>query len=226
MDFSELNGAALTSGPRWLRSRYKWGASSFPIHWCDAVKRKTLDCGTLAAFTHEIFASRGVTSYRVQMVQRFSADSARQWNCSWSESGGPLSWIDGDLIYHEGNAIPVPNAGGHARIVSHLHAAKDPSGSNGNGHKPGGKVIDFEPHRPLLNCQHVSDGREAQGLTTVAHPGAPIAVWDSSAGWWCDPCLTDGYGAIVALRISGDQGGPSFHWGRHLLRPNEWIGIG
>ena len=224
MDFSELNGAALTSGPRWLRARFKWGASSFPIYWCEAVERTTLDCGALAALTHEIFASRGVTSYRVQMVQRFSEDSARQWNNSWSESGVPLNWIDGQMIYHEGCAIQVPRSGDRSGIVSHLHAAKSQLNSNGNGHKYNGKVIDFEQHR--IDHQSSAQLHENLSCPAVSHlEGTQITIWDSSAGWWCDPCVTDGYGAIVALRVSGDHGGLSFRWGRHVLRPDTWTGI-
>ena len=203
MDFSELNGAALASGPRWLRARFKWGASSFPIFWCDAVERTMLDCGALAALTHEIFKSRGVTTYRVQMVQQFSTDSARQWNCSWSEAGGPLDWIDGDLIYHEGNAIPVTSSGIDSRAVLPIHSARDTVDINGNGHKHGGKVINFEPHRPAMNGQHSTAEHGFEDSSLVVNPGIHIAVWDSSAGWWCDPGLTDGYGSIVALRITG-----------------------
>lgn len=225
MDFSELNGAALASGPRWLRARYKWGASSFPIYWCEAVERKTLDCGALAALTHEIFKSRGVTSYRVQMVQKFSADSARQWNSSWGEAGGPLNWIDGDLIYHEGNVIPVPELGIRSEVISHLHTGKDPLITNGNGHKKG-KVIDFELHRSAIDFQQTSNGHDIHEARSGLYHGIQIAVWDSSAGWWCDPCLTDGYGSIAALRISGDRGGPVYRWGRHIVKPNEWTEIG
>lgn len=226
MDYSELNGAALTSGPRWLRARYKWGASSFPIYWCEAAKSTTLDCGALAAITHEIFASRGIANYRVQMVQRFSEDSARQWNRSWGESGGQLDWIDGDLIYHEGNAIPVPGSDAHAGIVSNMHAAKDPFNSNGSGHRPGGKVINFELHRSVLNCQQTSNGHQVKGSPLAMPAGVQIAVWDSSAGWWCDPGATEGYGSIVAVKISGEHRGPIYRWGRHVLKRNEWTEIG
>jgi hypothetical protein len=31
MDFSELGGADVTTGPRWLRQRFNWGCSTFPI---------------------------------------------------------------------------------------------------------------------------------------------------------------------------------------------------
>jgi hypothetical protein len=107
-DFSELGGDSVLTGPRWLRQRFSWGASAFPIHWCEAVRRDTLDCGALAALAHEVFTVRGVKSFRVQLVQRFSHVATGQWTCSWSENGdSQLRWIDRDLIYHEGCAILV-----------------------------------------------------------------------------------------------------------------------
>src|SRR6187551_3598246 len=62
-DYSELNGDYVFTGPRWLRQRFKWGASTFPIYWCEAVRRSTLDCGALAALAHEVFKARGVKCY-------------------------------------------------------------------------------------------------------------------------------------------------------------------
>src|SRR5215207_5384063 len=59
-DFSERSSEGRLTGPRWLRQKFNWGASSFPIYWCETVRRKTLDCGALAALAHEIFAVRGV----------------------------------------------------------------------------------------------------------------------------------------------------------------------
>src|SRR3712207_2487200 len=52
-DFSQLNGESLLTGPRWIRHKYKWGPSKWPIHWCEAVEQKTLDCGALASLAHE-----------------------------------------------------------------------------------------------------------------------------------------------------------------------------
>ena len=107
-DFSELGGGSIHAGPRWLRQRFNWGASSFPIYWCEAVRKHTLDCGALAALAHEVFTVRGVKSYRVQLVQRFSQVATNQWSCSWSgEDSLELRWMDKDLIYHEGCAIAV-----------------------------------------------------------------------------------------------------------------------
>lgn len=106
-DTSELGGQSAFTGPRWLKKYYKWGASSFPIFWCEAVGKKTLDCGAFAAFAYEIFRARGVLCYRVQMVQRFSELSAAQWVGSWTDGATSLPWIHDDLIYHEGCAIHV-----------------------------------------------------------------------------------------------------------------------
>src|SRR3982750_4162909 len=47
MDYSLLNGSSPYTGPRWIRQRYEWGPTKHPIHWCEAVKEKTLDCGAL-----------------------------------------------------------------------------------------------------------------------------------------------------------------------------------
>lgn len=107
-DFSELNGGNLFTGPRWLRQRFNWGASSFPIFWCEAVRKNTLDCGALAALADEVFTVRGVKSLRIQLVQKFSQAAANQWACSWGTAqDAELHWIDRDLIYHEGCSIVV-----------------------------------------------------------------------------------------------------------------------
>lgn len=161
-DFSELNGGSLLAGPRWLRQKFFWGASSFPIHWCEAVRRKTLDCGALAALAAEVFTARGVKTYRVQMVQRFSEVSTLQWSNSWNDSTEPLCWMNDDLIYHEGCAI-------------------------------------------------AGDADE-------------IKIWDASAGWWADPKSRDGYGALLALRVSDSNlsADANFIWGEYVLDACRW----
>lgn len=161
-DFSELAGASLLTGPRWLREKFSWGASNFPIFWCEAVRKKTLDCGALAAMAHEIFRVRGVKSYRVQMVQRFSELATNQWSYSWSEGEQSLRWTNKDLIYHEGCAIDA--------------------GSD------------------------------------------EIKIWDSSAGWWIDAKSQDGYGSLLAARISAKEDA-YFSWGNYRLKTNNWTKI-
>ena len=105
MDFSDLGGADVLTGPRWLRQRFNWGCSTFPIYWCEAIKRDTLDCGALAALSHEVFLSRGVKSLRVQIVKKFSKNATGQWTSNWHDGMTPLEWVHNDLIYHEGCAV-------------------------------------------------------------------------------------------------------------------------
>jgi hypothetical protein len=164
-DHSALNGDCVFTGPRWLRQKFNWGASTFPIYWCEAVRKKTLDCGALAALAHEVFVVRGVRCSRVQLVQKFSAVATSQWTNSWSEDSAPLAWIRDDLIYHEGCAIET-----------------------------GGKNI---------------------------------KVWDASAGWWVDSKPANGYGALLAIRLSGLNvlPGENFTWGEHTIKADEWMEI-
>jgi hypothetical protein len=104
-DYAQLGGESVLAGPRWIRHRYPWGPSRWPIHWCEAVRRKTLDCGALAALAHEVFLARGVRSFPAQFVQQFSEDAARDWQRRWEGEEAPACWIKEDLIYHEGCAI-------------------------------------------------------------------------------------------------------------------------
>lgn len=104
-DYSQLSVDARLTGPRWLREKYRWGPSPWPIHWCEAVKRKTLDCGALAALSHEIFTARGIQSFPAQLIQRFSKEATQHWHETWNDESIIVRWIEGDLIYHEGCAV-------------------------------------------------------------------------------------------------------------------------
>ena len=104
-DYAQLGGESPLAGPRWIRHRYPWGPSRWPIHWCEAVRRKTLDCGALAALAHEVFTARGVRSFPAQFVQQFSEDAARHWQSRWEGEEAPANWLKEDLIYHEGCAV-------------------------------------------------------------------------------------------------------------------------
>ena len=107
MDFAQLNGSDLASGPRWMRQKYKWGPTAWPIHWCDAVSRDALDCGAHAALAHEAFAARGLTSFPAQFVQQYSKDATSQWLKKWTDDDVSCHWIDDEVIYHEGVALLV-----------------------------------------------------------------------------------------------------------------------
>jgi hypothetical protein len=105
MDFAQLNGGDKLSGPRWMREKYQWGPSPWPMHWCELVGRKVIDCGAHSALAHEAFVARGVTAFRAQFIQRYSADALAQWRGKWGEEQVSQHWIGEDVIYHEGNAI-------------------------------------------------------------------------------------------------------------------------
>lgn len=104
-DYSQLNAGDPLTGPRWLRHKFKWGASGWPVHWCEAVRRETLDCGALASLTHEIFTSRGIRSFPAQMIQQYSEDATCHWSQNWEAEKVCKDWIKDDLIYHEGCAV-------------------------------------------------------------------------------------------------------------------------
>jgi hypothetical protein len=106
-DFAQLNGGDVLSGPRWMREHSSWGPSAWPIHWCEAVDARVVDCGVHAAIAQEAFIARGVHAFRAQFIQRYSADAAASWRESWVKELVSDHWIDGDAIYHEGNAVLV-----------------------------------------------------------------------------------------------------------------------
>lgn len=164
-DHSQLGAGSKLTGPRWIRQVFKWGASSFPIYWCEAVREKRLDCGALAALAYEVFKARGVKVFPAQMVQKYSKIATDQWTNNWFEDdNSPLPWVEKDLIYHEGVAVMT-----------------------GSGE---------------------------------------LKVWDASAGWWIDPRSSNGYGSLLALRISTiDDRFPteSLQWGTHTVKPENWF---
>ena len=107
IDFAQLNGADLSSGPRWLRAKYKWGPSAWPMHWCEVVRRKIIDCGAHAALSREVFAARGLLAFPTQLVQRYTEAATGQWSDIWGNEQVSCHWLDGEHIYHEATALLV-----------------------------------------------------------------------------------------------------------------------
>lgn len=105
MDLSLLNGGSKLTGPRWLRHRFEWGPTRYPIYWCEIGRAKVLDCGVHAALAQEIFLARGVRCFRAQLVQEYSRNAAEQWLLRWEERDAITTWMEGELIYHEGCAV-------------------------------------------------------------------------------------------------------------------------
>jgi hypothetical protein len=106
-DHSQLNGEDQLMGPRWLRRKYDWGPSQWPMSWCHAVEQEKLDCGALAALSREVFTARGVVSHAVQLIQEYTANTTEHWFKEWTDHPASTNWIDGELIYHEACAVAV-----------------------------------------------------------------------------------------------------------------------
>ena len=167
MDFAQLNGAGPLSGPRWLRARYEWGPSPWPIHYCEVVDRKVIDCGVHSVLAHEVFVARGVTAFRAQFIQRYSADAHAQWRSKWTADQVSDHWIGDDGIYHEGNAVLVgsdevklwdASAGcwlnprqtkGYGSLAA-VRLFADTAFGDGDG-------LRWGEHRIPLNCWHSTD---------------------------------------------------------------------
>jgi hypothetical protein len=107
MDRSLLVNASLFCAPRWIRERYEWGPSRWPLYWCEIVELNTLDCGALAALTREVLADRGVIAFAVQLVQQFSEQDVHHWRERWMTAGQSVDWIAGTCVYHEACAVIV-----------------------------------------------------------------------------------------------------------------------
>ncbi len=107
IDGSALNAGSIFSGPRWLRQRFGWGPSIYPIHWCEISEKEKFNCGVHAALAHEVFTRRGVRAFRAQIVQEFSAEATLQWHSQWNDDGAITEWISGRRIYHEAVAVVI-----------------------------------------------------------------------------------------------------------------------
>jgi hypothetical protein len=107
-DHSQLSGQHRLTGPRWLRKRYEWGPSQWPMTWCHAIEQEDgLDCGALAALSREIFTARDVACYPVQLIQQYSEDTTIHWASKWTDHPASTHWIQGALIYHEACAVEI-----------------------------------------------------------------------------------------------------------------------
>ncbi len=151
MDFAQLNGAELSSGPRWLRARYKWGPSPWPMHWCEAVRLKSVDCGVHAALSRQLFCARGLTAFPAQLVQLYSEDAIEQWRCQWAQEEASCHWLDGVHIYHEATALLAGDSGLKIWDASSASWIDPGQGAAGYGSIVSLRVITGDSHdRPLM----------------------------------------------------------------------------
>lgn len=99
-DFAATDGFGLTA-PRWLASRYNWGPTQWPAHWCEAVRAETIDCGVFSAFAREILTAKGVEVYAGQVLRSYARESTTHWREKWAALPGAFNWIGDDVVYHE-----------------------------------------------------------------------------------------------------------------------------
>jgi hypothetical protein len=105
MDHSQMGAADERTGPRWIRQRHAWGPTRWPIHWCEALASKTLDCGALAALALVAFQARGVRCHTAQLIQRYTKGDGQHWCRNWEANDAEVCWIQDDLVYHEACAV-------------------------------------------------------------------------------------------------------------------------
>ncbi len=95
--------------PMWIRERWEWGPTSWPVYWCDLAKRDKLDCGALAALAREACLAVGNEVRAVQLLERFDTTTIENWRTLWGAEAE--QWTFGDLVYHEAVALlAVPQA--------------------------------------------------------------------------------------------------------------------
>ena len=91
--------------PAWIRKRWDWGPTRWPLHWCEAVGAAELDCGAQQALSVEAFRARGVDAVPVQLVQRYEPHNVPHWHQRWTACGANPAWAVEGLVYHEACAV-------------------------------------------------------------------------------------------------------------------------
>lgn len=101
MDKSHLTSDGASLMPIWIREKYKWGPSKWPIYWCEAVESEFLDCGAQAALYHQSIRTRGINTFLTQMVLWHTEQDCDHWNRMWKQNEIVCNWISSPFVYHE-----------------------------------------------------------------------------------------------------------------------------
>ena len=136
--------------PHWLKRKFRWGPVQWPISWCEAVRKRDIDCGVFAAFAREIMsgslyqqASRTSSDHYLidehddndeieNLQMRFAIYPAQiildqpktyteQWSILWAHVSQNISWIGSSSAYHEVCAL-ADLATGRVRIYDPTEA--------------------------------------------------------------------------------------------------------
>lgn len=114
MDASYSGGASGGLAPAWMAYHWRWGASPWPLHWCELATRERIDCGALAALARMLILSSGSTALGMQLLERYPSDTTAHWRSCWARDGIEASWVSGDIVYHE--AVAIIDPAGAARV--------------------------------------------------------------------------------------------------------------
>jgi hypothetical protein len=102
--FSAMAASATCQGAGplvWIRERWQWGPTDWPLHWCRAVRAGRLDCGALAALGREAIRAAGLNALAVQVIERFNPTATGHWRRRWDKVEGVGQWLWHDFSYHE-----------------------------------------------------------------------------------------------------------------------------
>jgi hypothetical protein len=97
LDSTFHRARARSAPPAWIAQRWRWGATSGPVHWCEIPQAGALDCGTSAALARELWSRRCEGIRAVQLVEQLAAHRAA--TCDRDELRPDPRW--GVLAYHE-----------------------------------------------------------------------------------------------------------------------------
>ncbi len=90
-----------SSMPVWIRERWEWGPSNWPIHWCELGEAEDLDCGALAALSRHALLARGALVLPCQLVLEYPAEVIAHWREGWDAADLTPDWAGERQVYHE-----------------------------------------------------------------------------------------------------------------------------
>lgn len=99
------------AAPGWLRRKFQWGPTQWPVSWCEAARQTHIDCGVFAAFALEIFKEQG-TAYPAQIMLAQPRSYTDQWRSKWEGVSTRIPWIADHRVYHEVCAVARPDGNG------------------------------------------------------------------------------------------------------------------
>lgn len=89
----------------WIRRRYPWAPTSWPVFWCELPNLEGGDCGVHAALAETCISASDVPVRRAQMLLRFGFEESEHWAAMWNREGVVPDWISADVCYHEVVAV-------------------------------------------------------------------------------------------------------------------------